>query len=123
MQANIRALMGSDVAITDLMDSLDQAVREIADMETKLDVYDQLLGGVRDMMSKMGARYAAILLENSNLSSLHREVDELVVRGGGRGEGDQYGGREGRGGNQYGGNYELVVRGGEGGGRPVWRSL
>lgn len=78
-QANIRALMGSEVAITELMTSLDQAVQEIGDMETKLDVYDQLLSGVRDMMGKMGSQYAAILMENRNLSALLKEVEELVV--------------------------------------------
>lgn len=78
-QANIRALMGSEVAITELMSSLDQAVHEIGDMETKLDVYDQLLSGVRDMMGKMGSQYAAILMENRNLSALLQEVEELVV--------------------------------------------
>ena len=78
-QANIRALMGSEDAITELMSSLDKAVHEIGGMETKLEVYDQLLSGVRGMMGKMGSQYAAILMENRNLKSLLREVEELVV--------------------------------------------
>lgn len=78
-QANIRALMGSEVAITELMHSLDQAVREVGDMETKLDVYDQLLSGVRTTMANLGGQYAAILMENKNLLALLEEVDELVV--------------------------------------------
>lgn len=78
-QANIRALMGSEVAITQLMHSLDEAVREVGDMETKLDVYDQLLSGVRSTMAHLGGQYAAILMENKNLQALLEEVDELVV--------------------------------------------
>lgn len=80
IQANIRALMGSETAILELMHGLDQAVREIGDMETKLEVYDQLLSGVRTTMASLGSQYSAILMENRNLQSLLREVDELVVR-------------------------------------------
>lgn len=71
--------MGSEVAITQLMHSLDEAVREVGDMETKLDVYDQLLSGVRSTMAQLGGQYAAILMENKNLQALLEEVDELVV--------------------------------------------
>lgn len=71
--------MGSEVAISQLMRGLDTAVREIGDMETKLEVYDQLLSGVRVTMASLGSQYASILMENKNLKSLFREVDELVV--------------------------------------------
>ena len=71
--------MGSEVAISELMHGLDQAVREIGDMETKLEVYDQLLSGVRTTMASLGSQYSAILMENRNLQSLLGEVDELVV--------------------------------------------
>jgi hypothetical protein len=79
-QANIRALMGSEVAILELMHGLDQAVREIGDMETKLEVYDQLLSGVRSTMAHLGSQYSATLVENRNLQALLREVDELVTK-------------------------------------------
>ena len=72
--------MGSEVAILELMHGLDQAVREIGDMETKLEVYDQLLSGVRSTMAHLGSQYSATLVENRNLQALLREVDELVVR-------------------------------------------
>ena len=71
--------MGSEVAISELMYGLDQAVREVGDMETKLEVYDQLLSGVRTTMARLGRQYSAILVENRNLQSLLNEVDELVV--------------------------------------------
>ena len=71
--------MGSEVAISELMGSLDQAVREVGDMETKLEVYDQLLSGVRTTMARLGGQYAAILLESRNLQALLEEVDGLVV--------------------------------------------
>jgi hypothetical protein len=79
-QANIRALMGSEFAIADLMHSLDQAVQEVGGMETKLQVYDQLLSGVRTTMARLGGQYAAILMENRNLRALLAEVDELVTK-------------------------------------------
>ena len=71
--------MGSEVEIAQLMHGLDQAVREIGDMETKLEVYDQLLSGVRNTMGRLGGQYSAILMENRNLQALLSEVDELVV--------------------------------------------
>ena len=71
--------MGSEVAISELMHNLDQAVREVGDMETKLEVYDQLLSGVRTTMGHLGGQYSAILVENRNLQALLTEIDELVV--------------------------------------------
>ena len=71
--------MGSEIAISELMSGLDHAVREIGDMETKLEVYDQLLSGVRVTMARLGGQYSAILMENRNLEALLSEVDELVV--------------------------------------------
>ena len=79
-QGNIHSLMGSEVQITQLLEHLDQAVMEIEKMETRLDVYDTLLSNVRDNMGKLGSQYAVILLQNTNLKALCKEVDDLVVR-------------------------------------------
>ena len=78
-QGNIHSLMGSEVQITQLLEHLDQAVMEIEKMETRLDVYDTLLSNVRESMTKLGSQYSVILLQNTNLKALCKEVDELVV--------------------------------------------
>lgn len=83
-QGNIHSLMGSEAQIRELMGHLDQAVLEIEQMEMKLTVYDELLSGVRDTMQKMGKQYSRILVENRNLTALHAEVEDLVVREEGR---------------------------------------
>lgn len=90
-QGNIHSLMGSEAQIRELMGHLDQAVLEIEQMEMKLTVYDELLSGVRDTMQKMGKQYSRILVENRNLTALHAEVEDLVVREEGR-EGGKGGG-------------------------------
>lgn len=78
-QGNIHSLMGSELQITQLLEHLDQAVMEIEKMETRLDVYDELLSNVRDNMGKLGSQYSVILLQNANLKSLCKEVEQLVV--------------------------------------------
>ena len=78
-QGNIHQLMGSEAQIQELMEHLDQTVGEIEKMEMRMNVYDELLTGVRDTMHKLGAQYTEILLQNTNLQALSTEVNKLVV--------------------------------------------
>ena len=78
-QSNIHSLMGSEEQIEQLMEYLEGAIMEIEKMEMHLNVYDELLAGVRDTMQKLGFQYSHILRQNTNLKFLCDEVDELVV--------------------------------------------
>ena len=80
-QGNIHSLMDSESQIQELMERLDQGLVEIGRMEMKMNVYDELLGNVRDSMGKLGGQYSHILCQNSNLKSLFAEVEGLVVSG------------------------------------------
>ncbi|XP_064407161.1 exocyst complex component 1-like [Halichondria panicea] len=79
-QGNIHSLMDSESQIQELMERLDQGVVEIDRMDMKMNVYDQLLGTVRDAMGKLGGQYSHILCQNSNLKSLFAEVEGLVTQ-------------------------------------------
>ncbi len=78
-QGNIRSLMDSESQIQDLMTRLEHGIVEIERMEMKMNVYDELMSGVREAMGKLGNQYSCILLQNKNLQALFSEVDNLVV--------------------------------------------
>lgn len=78
-QSNIHSLMGSEEQIEQLMEYLDGGIMEVEKMEMRLNVYDELLAGVRETMQKLSFQYSHILRQNTNLKSLCDEVDVLVV--------------------------------------------
>lgn len=78
-QGNIHALMGSEAQIQELMKKVELAIFEIDKMESKINVYDELLNTVRESMLKLGTQYSMIILQNTNLKALFTEVDDLVV--------------------------------------------
>ncbi len=78
-QSNIHSLMGSEQQIEQLMEYLEGGIMEVEKMETHLNVYDELLAGVRGTMQKLSFQYCHILRQNANLKSLCDEVDGIVV--------------------------------------------
>lgn len=78
-QSNIHSLMGSEEQIEQLMEYLEGGIMEVEKMEMQLNVYDELLAGVRETMQKLSFQYSHILRQNTNLKSLCDEVDDLVV--------------------------------------------
>lgn len=78
-QSNIHSLMGSEEQIEQLMEYLEGGIVEVEKMEMRLNVYDELLSGVRETMQKLSFQYNHILRQNTNLGSLYKEVDDLVV--------------------------------------------
>lgn len=78
-KSNIHSLMGSEEQIEQLMEYLEGGIMEVEKMEMQLNVYDELLAGVRETMQKLSFQYSHILRQNTNLKCLCDEVDDLVV--------------------------------------------
>nr|XP_009688790.1 PREDICTED: exocyst complex component 1-like [Struthio camelus australis]XP_009688800.1 PREDICTED: exocyst complex component 1-like [Struthio camelus australis] len=74
-EANLRAIISSENQVTQLMDSIDEALAEVARVEDTLQVYDELLGSVKQQMDH-------IYQENSLLHRIvfnkTRLMDEIL---------------------------------------------
>lgn len=79
-QANLRAIISSEKQVTQLMSSIDEALAEVARVEETLQVYDELLGSVKQQMDHIHRENSLLQRIVSNKTRLMDEILFLTVR-------------------------------------------
>nr|XP_025954698.1 exocyst complex component 1-like [Dromaius novaehollandiae]XP_025954706.1 exocyst complex component 1-like [Dromaius novaehollandiae]XP_025954715.1 exocyst complex component 1-like [Dromaius novaehollandiae] len=74
-EANLRAIISSENQVTQLMHSIDEALEEVARVEDTLQVYDELLGSVKQQMDHI---YQENSLLHHIISNKTRLMDEIL---------------------------------------------
>jgi len=77
---NIHSIMGSESQVNSLMLLLDKALNEVTQMESKLDQYDLMLGGITSQMGQMKNQESFIQITNQNQTKLHKQLDTVVMQ-------------------------------------------
>lgn len=80
-QANLRAIISSEKQVTQLMSSIDEALAEVARVEETLQVYDVLLGSVKQQMDHIHQENSLLHHITSNKAKLMDEILFLTVCG------------------------------------------
>lgn len=80
-QANLRAIISSEKQVTQLMSSIDEALAEVARVEETLQIYDELLGSVKQQMDHIHRENSLLHRIVSNKAKLVDEILFLTVRG------------------------------------------
>lgn len=80
-QANLRAIISSEKQVTKLMSSIDEALAEVARVEETLQVYDELLGSVKQQMDHIHQENSLLHHILSNKTKLMDEILFLTVCG------------------------------------------
>ncbi|XP_017670054.1 PREDICTED: exocyst complex component 1-like [Lepidothrix coronata] len=79
-EANLRAIISSEQQVTQLMSSIDEALAEVARVEETLQVYDELLGSVKQQMDHIHRENSLLQRMVSNRSKLMDELLFLTTR-------------------------------------------
>ncbi|XP_064015383.1 exocyst complex component 1-like [Pogoniulus pusillus] len=74
-EANLRAMISSEKQVTQLMTFIDEALAEVARVEETLQVWDELLGGVKQQMDQI---YQENSLLQRIISNEQRLMDEIL---------------------------------------------
>ena len=80
-QANLRAIISSEKQVTQLMSALDEALAEVARVEETLQIYNELLGSVKQQMDHIHQENSLLHRIVSNKTRLMDEILFLTVRG------------------------------------------
>ncbi|GAB0195265.1 exocyst complex component 1-like [Grus japonensis] len=73
-EANLRAIISSEKRVTQLMSSIDEALAEVARVEETLQIYDELLGSVKQEMDHIYQENSLLHRINSNKTRLMDEI-------------------------------------------------
>lgn len=73
-EANLRAIISSEKQVTKLMSSIDEALAEVARVEETLQVYDELLGSVKQQMDHIHQENSLLHHILSNKTKLMDEI-------------------------------------------------
>ncbi|OXB58682.1 hypothetical protein ASZ78_016854 [Callipepla squamata] len=73
-EANLRAIISSEKQVTQLMSSIDEALSEVARVEEALQVYDELLGSVKQQMDHIHQENSLLHHITSNKAKLMDEI-------------------------------------------------
>ncbi|XP_068871062.1 exocyst complex component 1-like [Aphelocoma coerulescens] len=73
-EANLRAIISSEQQVTQLMSSIDEALAEVARVEETLQVYDELLGSVKQQMDHIHRENSLLHRMASNRARLMDEI-------------------------------------------------
>ncbi|XP_054244602.1 exocyst complex component 1-like [Indicator indicator] len=74
-EANLRAIISSEKQVTQLMTFIDEALAEVARVEQTLQVWDELLGGVKQQMDQICQENS---LHHCIISNKQRLMDEIL---------------------------------------------
>ncbi|XP_075369428.1 exocyst complex component 1-like [Mycteria americana] len=74
-EANLRAIISSEKRVTQLMSSIDEALAEVARVEETLQIYDELLGSVKQQMDHIHRENSLL---HRIISNKTRLMDEIV---------------------------------------------
>lgn len=78
-QANIQSIMASEKQVNTLMQLLDEALKEVDEIEYKLSSYEEMLQSVKEQMDHISQSNDLIQLSNTNNVKLLEEIEFLVV--------------------------------------------
>ncbi|XP_009707286.1 PREDICTED: exocyst complex component 1-like [Cariama cristata] len=73
-EANLRAIISSEKQVTQLMSSIDEALAEVARVEETLQIYDELLGSVKQQMDHIHQENSLLHRIDSNKTRLMDEI-------------------------------------------------
>ncbi|POI36028.1 hypothetical protein CIB84_000215, partial [Bambusicola thoracicus] len=73
-EANLQAIISSEKQVTQLMSSIDEALAEVARVEETLQVYDELLGSVKQQMDHIHQENSLLHHITSNKAKLMDEI-------------------------------------------------
>ncbi|KAM9274271.1 exocyst complex component 1-like [Morus bassanus] len=73
-EANLRAIISSERQVTQLMSSIDEALAEVARVEETLQIYDELLGSVKQQMDHIHQENSLLHRIISNKTKLMDEI-------------------------------------------------
>ncbi|KAM6353497.1 exocyst complex component 1-like [Alca torda] len=73
-EANLRAIISSEKQVTQLMSSIDEALAEVARVEETLQIYDELLGSVKQQMDHIHQENSLLHRIVSNKTRLMDEI-------------------------------------------------
>ncbi|XP_043918414.1 exocyst complex component 1 [Protopterus annectens] len=76
--ANIQSIMASEKQVNILMQLLDEALKEVDEIEQKLSSYEEMLQSVKDQMDQISQSNHLIQLSNTNNKKLLEEIEFLV---------------------------------------------
>ncbi|KAH8235167.1 hypothetical protein KR032_009407 [Drosophila birchii] len=76
--ANIQSVLASEQKVLKMMEHIDNAISEADKFETRLDVYEDILGHVKETMEKIGGKNAMIEIANNNNIKLMKELNKVI---------------------------------------------
>lgn len=76
--ANIQSIMASEKQVNTLMQLLDEALKEVDEIEYKLSSYEEMLQSVKEQMDHISQSNDLIQLSNTNNVKLLEEIEFLV---------------------------------------------
>ncbi|XP_062899180.1 exocyst complex component 1 isoform X5 [Mobula hypostoma] len=76
--ANIQSIMASEKQVNTLMQLLDEALKEVDEIEYKLSSYEEMLQSVKEQMDHISQSNDLIQLSNTNNMKLLEEIEFLV---------------------------------------------
>ncbi|CAB4021781.1 Exocyst complex component 1, partial [Paramuricea clavata] len=76
--ANISSIMSSESQVKNIMECIDEGLKELDELEEKLERYDRLLQKARDHMEHMDEKNKRMQLERANHKKLSDEVQNVV---------------------------------------------
>lgn len=78
--ANIRSIMASEQKVQGLMNMLQTSFDEISELETKLDIYDDILKNVKDSVTQMEEKDARMKIQHKNNIKLLNELENMITK-------------------------------------------
>ncbi|XP_065545188.1 exocyst complex component 1-like isoform X2 [Lathamus discolor] len=78
-EANLRAIISSEKQVTQLMSNIDEALAEVARVEETLQIYDELLGSVKQQMDHIHRENSLLHRIVSNKTRLMDEIQFLTT--------------------------------------------
>ncbi|XP_035207311.1 exocyst complex component 1-like [Stegodyphus dumicola] len=76
--ANIRSIMASEQKVQGLMNMLQTSYDEICELESRLDVYDDILKNVKDSVIQMEEKDAHMKIQHRNNIKLLHELENMI---------------------------------------------
>ncbi|XP_054712659.1 LOW QUALITY PROTEIN: exocyst complex component 1-like [Uloborus diversus] len=78
--ANIRSIMASEQKVQGLMNMLQTSLDEISELETRLNVYDDILKNVKDSVVQMEEKDARMKIQHKNNIKLLNELENMITK-------------------------------------------
>ncbi|XP_003706367.1 exocyst complex component Sec3 isoform X1 [Megachile rotundata] len=75
---NVQSVLASETHVTQLMNSIEEAIIEASIVEARLANYDEALGRIREVMARVGQKNQAIHTANSNARLLLDQLNTVI---------------------------------------------